>query len=228
MSTSNRPIFTIGALGDSITTAFNAEKPGDNATLSWSTGSESDGHALRLSKLLPHLDVRTINAAVAGSRARDLEAQVDRLLRDIPNNVTLDYVTLLVGANDLPQWLVGETGLALDAFVADVRGAVERLIAANPRVMILLVAVPDQSLVLQHIIPNIEPLRRAYRVQWRRLNQALAELATRASANVRFSASPAASAIPVTHLSSLDRYHPSAAGQRALAALTWRDGFFPS
>ncbi len=227
MSDSVKHVFTVGALGDSITTAFNADRPGDNALHSWATGSDEGApeksHFRRLAQLYPTLSVRSVNVAVAGSRAADLHGQVDRLVRETP-----DYVTLLIGANDLPQWLLGEAGTLLDLFVRNVREAAKRLIAANPRVMILLVAVPDQSLVLQHVIPNIAQLQRTYRTHWRRLNQALAEIAAVAAANVRYCSSPAATPIPMTHLSALDRYHPSVAGQRALAAMTWKDGFFPA
>ncbi len=243
MSTS--PLFTIGALGDSISIAFNAEKSGANAEHSWASGNvdatRGASHFRRLQRLFPALDVRAVNTAFNGARATDLKAQVDRLLVTPP-----DYVTCLIGANDLPRWLAGEYGYLLDTFVKDVRAAVKRLIAANPRVMILLAAIPDQSRVV-HLLaasgiggaaapylaalaesPQLKVITKAYKERWARTNAALEEVAVAHPANVRFVPATAAATFTGEHLSPLDSYHPSVAGQRLLADITWNSGFFPS
>lgn len=94
--------FTIGALGDSISVAFNAEREGNNEAHSWSTGnldlSHGASHFRRLQRFFPAMDVRAANYAVSGARAADLRGQVDQLLAHTP-----DYVTLLMGANDLAR-----------------------------------------------------------------------------------------------------------------------------
>src|SRR5687767_5925957 len=119
----DRPSLVVGAVGDSITTAFNARNPSDNPSYSWATGDAAafSSHAARLAGLYPTCDVVTANVAASGARARDLESQVARLALRAP-----DYVTLMVGANDLTDWLVnGEYGLLLDRFGNDVMRAVQ-------------------------------------------------------------------------------------------------------
>ncbi len=227
--------FTVAAVGDSITTGFNAEKLGDNAAHSWATGnfqtSTAASHRDRLVRFFPSLDIQVVNAAVAGSRASALASQITRVSASNP-----DYVTILMGANDLVQWLQGEYGALLEAFARDVRSAVERLIAVNPRVMILLVGIPNQSRVLDHWLNSnglrlppvlIDRLRVAYRERWERTNRALESIAQAHSSNVRFAGKVGHFQFEGKHLSSHDRYHPSVEGQRLLAQITWDEGFFP-
>ena len=230
-----KPTFTIGALGDSITAAFNAESPGDNALHSWSTGNadvvSGKSHFVRLTGIFPHLDVRAANVAMTGARAADLATQVDRLLPERP-----DYVTILIGANDLTECLLGAGSARLDGVAIAVKSAVSRLVAANRHIMILLVAVPDQSLVLDHLLPGgaamagawLTTLRTTYKNSWRHLNQALLGVASAFPANVRFCGAVANERFRRDHLSAIDSYHPSAAGQRLLASLTWNSGWFPA
>ncbi len=229
--------FLLGCLGDSISVAFNAERPGDNPEHAWA----AEHHAARLSGLFPELGIETLNAAFNGAQAADLRAQVDRLAPRAP-----DYVTLLIGANDLARWLAaGEYGHLLDALVDDVRAAVRRLIAAKPRVMILLVAVPDQSRVV-HLLasrrfgaaaapylaalaesPQLKQLTRSYKERWLRVNGAFEALAAAFPGNVPSVSATATAAFSGDHLSPLDAYHPSVLGQKLLADLTWSQGFFP-
>jgi lysophospholipase L1-like esterase len=234
-------LFTIGALGDSITTAFNAERSGDDVAASWATGGERVlGHAHRLAAALPALTVRSVNAARAGAQAQDLELQVDRLLPSAP-----DYVTLLVGANDLTRWLLGGFGPAVDRYERDVRTAVLRLKEANPRVLILLGSLPDQSRVLDLVIarglggaagggwgdlvpPSLRAgLQQAYTERWTAANRALEDVAAAYPGQVRLARGIARARFAGEHLSPLDSYHPSVEGQRLLARVTWDEGFFP-
>lgn len=238
-----KPILTIGALGDSITTAFNAAQSSDNLDLSWSTGKSRTGklssHAARLERIFPAYDIKSTNVAVTGSRAAALSGQTNRLLE-----ITPDYVTLLIGANDLTDWLLlGEYEMQLENFAREVRTTIQRLITANPRIMILVAGVPDQSRVveialqrgpaeLSRLAPWLNPtlidtLRRAFRQRHERLNQALIAVAEAHPGNVRFSGSVARTQFERDHLSPLDFYHPSEAGQALLAERTWGDGFFP-
>lgn len=116
----------------------------------------------------------------------------------------------------------------------------------NPRVMILLVAVPDQSKVLEILGAKhagfemaaaylntvagsayMKMMIHLYRERSERLNRALADIARRHSANVRFCGGIAAARFTGEHLSPIDSYHPSVLGQTLLANLTWNEGFFP-
>jgi lysophospholipase L1-like esterase len=216
---------TLGALGDSITAAYNASTSGNNPSHSWATGDAGVGsHKVRLERIFPNLEVIPVNHAVAGARADALAGQVSQLLTSAP-----DYVTLLIGANDLTSWLMaGEYGAALQRFKSDVESAVRRLVAANPRVMILLSAVPDQARVLRLVLPQalVPTLANIYRERWERANQALAAIAAAFPANVRFVAKTSLLKFSPEHLSPLDSYHPSVAGQKLLADVTWEQGFF--
>src|SRR5688572_16169316 len=100
-----RPVFAqdeyvIGAIGDSISTAFNAEALFSNQEYSWSTGDADNGlvdsHFLRLKRLFPQLQVKAVNAAIPGSHADELMTQVDRILPYHPK-----YITMMIGANDV-------------------------------------------------------------------------------------------------------------------------------
>ena len=232
------------ALGDSISTAFNAEAPDDNLAYSWATGSATDGrlksHWQRLQLALPHAKVEALNLAFHGARATDLSAQLQRLEGRRP-----DYVTLLIGANDLMQWLMlSDVNSVLLSFKANVERCLQLLIEKNPRVMIVLSSIPDQARVLelrlkQANLPDqfsrllaaqpqmLEPLRRQYHNRWERANAALAAVASAHPAQVRFVAKTTKFLFEAEHLSALDSYHPSILGQQLLADLTWEQGWFP-
>lgn len=83
----------IGAIGDSITVGFNANNAfGDHPEYSWTTGAQVNSHAARIAAAAPGL--QTSNVAVSGKKMNDLINQVT----DLP--LTVDYVTILLGAND--------------------------------------------------------------------------------------------------------------------------------
>ena len=83
------------ALGDSITRAFHTSCGllNDCPDESWSTGGSVDSHVARLSAI-GGSPVRGDNLAVTGARAADLASQASGIAADV------DYVTILVGAND--------------------------------------------------------------------------------------------------------------------------------
>lgn len=232
-----KPIFTAGALGDSITTAFNAHAASDNHDVSWSTGSASGfrSHVQRLQEAMPIYEVAAVNVAAAGARAAALPAQARQLATSKP-----DYATLLIGANDLTDWLmVGEYGGRLDGFRQDVANAVDHMIAANPRVMLLVSAIPDQARVVEIAMRNqglgqmpwldpslIKAVRERYAERHRRANQTLEDIVKSRAANVRFAGAVAHFRFDQDHLSRLDSYHPSREGQAALAERAWLDGWF--
>ena len=233
--------FLFGAMGDSITTGFNAESASDNLIHSWATGAANVGsHKDRLERVFPGLKVVPVNAAVAGARADALVSQVTRLLAvGVP-----DYVTILIGANDLHAWLMsGEYGAALAQFKRNVEDAVRRLVAANGRLMIVLSGIPDQSRVLAlalrasggpaaRLLAELPPallasLQGGYGERWNRANEALATVAAAFPSNMRFVTKTPRVRFAPEHLSTLDFYHPSVAGQKLLADVTWEQGWFP-
>ena len=227
------PTFKIAALGDSITSGCNAELLGDNLRYSWSTGNADSGglrsHLHRLRTAFTQLNVTAINVAVAGSQAAALAEQVDLILSYQP-----DYVTLLMGANDLPKWMLGEYGVLLERYAADMGAAIKRLVAANGRVMVQLVAIPNQARVLQILQRSpiqsgsfFQHINRGYQERRSRMNAALEHIANTTPGNVRFAGNVAFVQFSEEHLSPIDRYHPSIAGQALLADASWQMGFFP-
>jgi lysophospholipase L1-like esterase len=71
------------------------------STLSWASGRRVDSHYERLNALSP-VNVAVANVAVSGSRAQDLPAQIDELVKRHRKGkyLELSYVTILIGAND--------------------------------------------------------------------------------------------------------------------------------
>ena len=245
-STISATSFKIGAFGDSISIAYNAELPGPNNEFSWSTGSavgdQLISHSQRLEAVLPPIKISTYNFASNGARASTLSAQIDQL-----GDTGLDYATVLVGSNDLIQWF-GPYNQSLRAYTVDLQQACERLIALNPRVMILLVSLPDQRRVLDLSSPWLlqqlglnngasslgtasdffsRSIGQLYEERWQATNDVLTRIAAEHKANVRFSGRVSRTIFGPQHLSSIDRYHPSVAGQKLLAEVTWEEGFFP-
>lgn len=229
----------VGALGDSITAAHNASVADTNADASWSTGSAAVGsHRVRLKQALPHVEIDAINLAVSGARSAALPQQAEVLAAKKP-----DYVTILIGANDLADWLLlGESGAAVETFRRNVQQAVQTLIAANPRVLIVLSGIPDQSRVLSlalrstgnpaaRLMAQLPPgfhakVESVWRDRWGRANAALQSIAEAYTANVRFVTKVPLLRFEPEHLSPIDFYHPSVEGQKLLAAVTWEQGWF--
>jgi len=238
----------VAAFGDSLTTAHNACERAENLALSWATGHANDGrvvsHVQRLARIFPQRTVEGLNLAVSGARAESLSGQVARLAGAAP-----DYATMLVGGNDLARWLfVGEYGTLLERFRLDVKNCIETLIRCNPRVMIFLAGIPNQSRVLELAlrqqqggfsmpvasvflakIPQVllDSLRANYLERWERANEVLRDLALIYPANVRFGDNVPFVKFSAEHLSAIDFYHPSWKGQKLLAETTWLQGFFP-
>lgn len=96
-------MYTMGALGDSLTTGFNAaqDKPMQNRFFNWAADNAPVrvySHTRRLRDALGKT-IHFINMAEAGARSTAIPLQTDRLIPSTP-----DYVTLMIGANDLCSW----------------------------------------------------------------------------------------------------------------------------
>lgn len=131
---------SMGALGDSITagygTCFTLVACGRN---SWSTGSSTavDSHYLRIREDNPAIRGDAENYAVPGAEAGDLPRQVDRAIAD-----KVEYVTLLIGAND--ACADGVSGMtATRTFRRQIDTALARLKKGLPKARLLVVSIPD-------------------------------------------------------------------------------------
>ena len=235
-----RPVFTVGALGDSISTAFDAKVVGNNLPYSWTTGisEDIDSHFLHLRRLYSDRQVEAVNVAIPGARTESLAVEVKRLVPYHP-----DYVTLEMGANDLCRWTDAHSDAPRRAYADHMRGAVEALLHANPDVRILLVDIPDTSHLLDlkvsrlcemlwnnpfhPICPTIlgttitEEQRATFNAHRATLNGELAKIADAYPNNVRLATATADYEFSQDEVSPIDCFHPSVTGQKNWADKTW-------
>jgi lysophospholipase L1-like esterase len=234
--------FVMGALGDSISVAYDATYAGANYDLSWSTGDVAadavNTHFVRLQAIRPE-HVVAYNEAFLGATSYDLAGQTDELVTAHP-----DYVTLMIGANDLCNWYGTHPG-QVEGVDARVTRSIDRLVASNPAVKILLVPVPDMRQMYElgkdrecrlfwDLFGICSPLlgdrtdaqREDFYARWAALNESYAAIAAARPANVRFARRVMEGTFDETEISSVDCFHPSLEGQRHLADDTWADGWF--
>src|SRR5262249_43367503 len=137
-----KPPAVMAALGDSITRAFNSDGPGcptgpalDCPMNSWATGTNPLVHSVRerLDAAIPGSIVAQ-NDAVSGARAVNLLGQAQVAASQDP-----DFVLIEIGANDACALPPTPTA----TFRGQVMAALEVLVAANPKVYIQLMSIPD-------------------------------------------------------------------------------------
>jgi lysophospholipase L1-like esterase len=240
---------SMASTGDSITRAFNSgaipwtEAPWN----SWSTGSSGVvwSHYRRILAANPSIFLRSFNDARSGAKMAELSRQVA-----VVNLQHVDYVTVLMGANDACA-----SSEAAMTPVADFRSQYERalaqLAAGSPQAHVYVVSIPNvyRLWALFHGNPSA-------RLVWRLTgfcksmlaNQgstAAADSARRARVRQRIVAYNAVLAdgcaayircrfdgnavfrypFEAKDVSKVDFFHPSREGQRVLAAVTWQAGY---
>lgn len=232
---------SMAALGDSITQAYNACcGQGNQEALSWSTGNgPGDGitsHYERLLQLTSAIQGSNFNNAVSGAKASDLPRQAAEAVGQ-----GAEYVTILVGANDLCT-----PSMAAMTQVEDFRSHVTQALAAldgmRPRPRLFVSSIPNiyQLWSVLHQEPaaqsawsaagtcqsmlavsNTEEMRRLVVQRQAAFNEVLAETCAQYR-NCRSDGGAVFSyAFSPAELSSLDYFHPSVQGQARLADITW-------
>jgi lysophospholipase L1-like esterase len=240
---------SIAGIGDSITRAADVCCwYGDHPAQSWSTGGGFfDGirsHYERIRALNPSIWGRNYNDAVSGAKMRDAQAQAQTAVTQ-----GASYVTVLMGGNDVCTGAIA-TMTSVSDFRAQLVGAMNTLASGLPadahvfvssipniyRLWQLFHDNPAAQLVwsLAHICQsmlspiNSEADRQAVLAREQEFNQVLADVCSQyafcrfddyAVFNYQFSAS---------EVSKLDYFHPSLAGQAALASVTWQHSWWPS
>ncbi len=232
---------SMAAIGDSITRAFLGCANPTCPEASWSTGTlpAVDSHATRLGRLAGR-PVRTHNLAVGGSRVTDLDAQAAQAAA-----TGAAYVTVLIGTNDACRSSV-DAMTPVPEYAAAFDRALTTLTRGLPRARVLVASIPSLPRLLD--VGRAEP--RVVR-RWERLGicpSLLADPPTGSRAAVRerieaYNAAMAAAcarrplcrwdggavyAHPFTldEVSPHDWFHPDGEGQRTLAEITWRAGFW--
>ncbi|MEU7927854.1 GDSL-type esterase/lipase family protein [Micromonospora sp. NPDC049107] len=235
----------IAALGDSISTGFasclvltSCERN------SWSTGDglRVHSHYRRLLDQDSAIRGRAYNHARPGARADALEGQAQAAVRD-----RADYVTVLIGANDICRGGV-DAMTPVTTFRTDVDRGLRALRTGRPKARVLVVSIPD----LYRLWEVGHTDGRATRA-WKRgicpallanaTSNAAADKARRAAVreridayNVQLVAACRAYGSRCRHdggaahrvrftldlLNPLDWFHPNASGQDRLAEVTWR------
>jgi lysophospholipase L1-like esterase len=238
---------SIAAIGDSITQAVDVCCFfGNWPSHSWSTGhAPLDGiasHYERIRARNPAIRGHRWNNAVSGARMADAPAQARRTV-----DQGAQYVTILMGANDLCGWHGTLTPTA--TFRAHFQQTLDILRAGLPDTHVFVSSIPNlhqlwsvlrrnpvAQVVWQTagICPsmlnffNSAADRQAVIDRERQLNQALHEVCATWShcrfdnyLTYHYAFTPAL-------VSKLDWFHPSLAGQATLAALTWQASWWGS
>lgn len=243
---------TMAALGDSITRAAVADgTTGAQAQNSWSTGTSSRvlSHHRRLEAA--GVDITAGNFASGGDRSGDLAGQAGKAVATSP-----DYVTVLIGANDLCGASSAATLPSANTFEANVRRALDVIRTEDPTTRVLLASVPDLGTLYRIGKANLtirlrwsligicevmlaNPLDTSSAANSRRAavtnradeyNRRLLKLANERAAVYYDNGAVHNTPFTAADLSVLDGFHPSLSGQNKIAARTWdeavRQGVF--
>ncbi|MBW3668963.1 MAG: SGNH/GDSL hydrolase family protein [Actinobacteria bacterium] len=239
----------MASLGDSITRGFNANgRFLDHPSRSWSTGDYStvNSHYLRIRAKNPAINNNNFNYATSGAEMIDLDAQVLNAV-----NAGVDYVTILMGANDVCAST--EAGMTpVDTFRTQLDQAMATLKNGLPNAAVAVVSIPsvyrlweigkddssaraawDAYNICQSMLEN--PLSTAQadvdrrdRVRQRNIdfNTQLAEACAAYGANCDFDDNTVFNyPFLLSHLSTWDYFHPNTSGQAVLAEQSYVNGF---
>jgi len=113
--------------------------------LSWAAGSNTrsvvKSHAERLQEFVP--DLKVSNFAISGNTSFDLAAQVDELLAaEDRQALNFDYVTLMIGANDLAEEDNSKITSPLE-YIGNIETSLRRVLDKDPHRYILVSSLPD-------------------------------------------------------------------------------------
>ncbi len=237
----------VAALGDSITRAYGlCQGWGDCPQSSWATGSDRnvDSHFARLSSDGARPEVR--NLAVSGATVAGLGAQARQAVV-----ARADYVTVLIGGNDACAY--SEEAMTPPRRFADsFSEAIATLTEGLPDARILVLSIPDlhrlwevgkdderavetwnRTGICRAMLANptstaAEDRRRRARVRDRvsAYNEVMAALCSRHDRCRWDDNAVFEHRFTLEAVSPRDYWHPSVEGQRRLAEVSWRAGFF--
>jgi lysophospholipase L1-like esterase len=238
---------SMAAIGDSMTQAADVCCwYGDHPANSWSTGGASwDGvnsHYERLRALNPAIAGRNYNDAVSGAKMASGPAEAQRAVSQ-----RAQYVTLLLGANDLCTSTPASM-TAVDTFREQLHQTLQVLMTGLPQnAHVFVASIPDvyQLWQIYHtdwaarlvwdvadicqslLAPNrTEYQRQLVRQRNIAFNTVLAQECA-AYTRCQFDNNAVFDfQFTRSHVSRLDYFHPSLAGQAALAGVTWQHSWW--
>jgi lysophospholipase L1-like esterase len=243
-------VTSMAALGDSITTAYNAGPSAyrDYLAGSWSTGTVLNSHAQLL--VLPTSAV--FNKAVSGAKMANLETQAKTV------GQAVDYVTILMGGNDICTSTVGGmTDLILfetqfTAAMAVLTPPLKPAPTTTPKRKIFVASIPNvtnlleqlkgngsarfiwslfgicQSLLKSPLSNSTVDIDRRAKVAERndKLNGILATVCA-AFTNCKFDDLAVYKTVfAAGDVSTRDYFHPNSNGQKLLACVTWKASYW--
>jgi lysophospholipase L1-like esterase len=238
---------SMAGAGDSITRAFDVGFCcilRDSPQYSWSTGSSSavNSHYLRLLSRNQKIAGRAANVAQTGAKMADLGGQLA-----VAAGQRVDYVTILMGANDLCTSSAATMTPTPD-FESQFRGALTKFFTADPSARVFVSSIPDlyqlwstlRGNVLARLTwdtfdicpsmlssANTEDDRQAVVARERADNTVLATVCMSFS-NCRWDGGATYNFVfSSAMVSSVDYFHPSIAGQAALASVSWAASYWP-
>jgi lysophospholipase L1-like esterase len=231
------------ALGDSITAAFGScFAPISCPRNSWATGDGTQvlSHYRRIVDANPAMAGHARNLSERGATAADLRGQAAAAASS-----PVDYVTILIGANDACH----SEMTPVAAFRGSVDAALATLKDAMPDARVLIVSLPDIYRVWElgqtndlavrvwksGICPSLlrdatssaaadTQRRAAFRDRVAAYNVELREACAAYGTRCRY-ADVSGFAFDLTMLSGIDFFHPNASGQEALAGASFPDAF---
>ena len=232
----------MAALGDSITMAANLDQSRlrDNPGHSWATGAApGDGVESHYERLRPDVENRTVNLARSGARMSDLARQADAAVAHGAR-----YVTILMGGNDACASSVAAM-TPVETYRRHFREAAERLDRGLPEdALVYVLSLPNVT-GLRDAFWDDPQARTVWRV-FGVCQAILSERATEAdlaaarervvaynrvlreeSAAFGFAFDDGATfrePVRREYVSPADYFHPSLAGQRRLAEVSWAAG----
>ena len=247
VSARDRAPAVVAALGDSITRGYGlCEGWGDCPQASWATGAQDTvaSHASRLATA--GSAPRVHNLAVSGATVAGLGAQARQAVA-----VRAEYVTVLIGANDACAY--SEQAMTpTRQFAETFASAIATLTDGLPDARILVVSIPDLRRlwrvgrederavetwrrvgVCQAMLadptssaPRDGARRARVRARVAAYNEVMAALCARHE-NCRWDGNAVFEhSFGLEAVSPRDYWHPSVAGQRRLAEVAWKAGFF--
>lgn len=234
----------MAAIGDSITVGVGADPMGYGVAPahSWATGDAPEGgvrsHYQRLVELEPAMRGNNYNLARGGARMGHARRQARRAVK-----LGVDYVTILLGGNDLCGRRAGDVTPG-EEFEQQFLEALQVLDRGVPELRVYVLSVPNiygvwESLRDDPVASEMWAMTRTCRAlagttattvaAFRDHNLAyndILEAVSRRFDRCRFDDYAVyQQAYDPEHLS-LDFFHPSHAGQRQLAEVSWRAGYW--
>jgi lysophospholipase L1-like esterase len=238
----------MAATGDSITQAFDADATHFLATApaeSWSTGSDPaiNSQFRRIAVASPAVAVKPYNDSQTGAKMAALDSQMKAAAGQ-----GAQYATVLMGANDLCT----PTAAAMTptaTFSAEFGRAMSDFFAADPGAHVFVASIPNifqlwntmhTNLLAQAtwtlgqicqsmLAPGNTAAQRQQVVDQELADNAVLASVCRSHPNCRWDGNAVFNVqFPASDVSTVDYFHPSLAGQKALAVVTWAAGYWPS